>query len=643
MTRVDPPANQLFSHYTTQRPPHGQSNESVSYDAWRSANRPMVMRPLGQPQQQPVDNQPENQVEQPNNNNNNNNQFEENFDYDLAAQIGNEHGSQINAALDALTNQAGGSSSISEPVAGTSTGGETMGTKRGNDGVQGTPAPPPQPTGEPAPTMQGRRGGSDGGFDSAQGPVSVLPTGGYNVSPGQMAFKKVHRMKSWAIPYYNVPATTPTRNGCNFVTTPLAKIPWEYAFFYLSKEEFDLLPAGSYIDSVAIKVTQTVVQTAFPTGATTATTATANHPKVLVIGHDLEKKCRGGVNRVVNLSPSMIPSFGNPADMQSYFADFIEKQYGSDQTASVLNVVVPGAAHKIPFYNRAHFIIYQPDAAEAAARGFTAANAPGFEYFQNYVTEMNANDTTWSVVDQQSYKFENAPIGNQYEALEILTDTFSQKTGNARYYNAERSVVNTGPGQATIVTESFGPSTRNSVPIVTYQSAPMEKGCYFVRGDSAGKPSRQPSYHIGMRSIDKSAPDNNKSRAGEFVQAVIEFEIEASMVVNLPSYPNRFTRPKYYNVGIENAVMGIGSYPAHQEDQTFVTFGLLNDTDVAPAVAAVDATEEDQNTEGNLMTRGRSRPKRSFPRVPIHIKRKPVTRSDTANSPSNINVTTEDN
>ena len=206
---------------------------------------------------------------------------------------------------------------------------------------------------------------------------------------------------------------------------------------------------------------------------------------------------------------------------------FIIKQYGTDQVIPNANVVVPGAGHKIPFYNNLYWNIYQPNEAQAEARGFTVATAPGFEYFQNYLTEVNSNDTTWDFVDSMSYKFESAPIGEQYAQLEILVEDFVQSTGNAVYYNAKRNVSNTQPNDNFTISESIVPSNKNTLPIVTYKSAPMEKGSYFVRGDKASKPSRQPTYHIGMRAIDKLDPSVNESRAETFVQANIEFEIEA--------------------------------------------------------------------------------------------------------------------
>ena len=71
-----------------------------------------------------------------------------------------------------------------------------------------TSASPAQAVSAATSAGTGHNSGSDGGFDSAQGPESFLPSGGYKVNPGQMTFTKVHRIKSWAIPYWNYNSST---------------------------------------------------------------------------------------------------------------------------------------------------------------------------------------------------------------------------------------------------------------------------------------------------------------------------------------------------------------------------------------------------------------------------------------------------
>ena len=57
----------------------------------------------------------------------------------------------------------------------------------------------------------------------------------------------------------------------------------------MSEEEFNLIPAGSRIKSCHISVKHITNTTGFETGGDTTTIATTNHPKVLMIGYDLEK------------------------------------------------------------------------------------------------------------------------------------------------------------------------------------------------------------------------------------------------------------------------------------------------------------------------------------------------------------------
>lgn len=467
------------------------------------------------------------------------------------------------------------------------------------------PTPAAQP---PAKKRRGDVGGSDGGFDNASGPVSVLPKGGYRTSGGSLTYTKCHTFKSWGVPYINLPIAT-LRGGANCVTTPLMYIPWEYACFYLSPEEFELIPAGSYIDSVSISIMQTVAQTGYPTGGTTASVATTNHPKVLVVGKDLEAKCRGGVNRRLVLNANMIPSLSTTPSVDAFLTDFISKQYGTDQTTLAASIVIPGCAHRIPFINTCHWLIYQPNRAQAILRGFfkdtggviTENASPGYEFFQNYITEVNATDTTWSPIDSMSYKFKSAPIGTRYSNLEIVTDDFSQATGNSQYYNNKRVVKGGNPNTFLEIGEGFVTSSEENLKTVTYRTAPMEKGAYYGTGDAPGKPARQPSYHIGLRAIDKNDPTSTSSRSTQFVQANISFEITATMIVRTPTYPNRFMRPKTYNVSLENAPQTIPGAPVYIDP--VVTWGLTDHSDAVPPPDRIDAMEDN------------GRPRRDLPRV----------------------------
>jgi hypothetical protein len=617
LQRVDPPPE--FNLGVTYRPPFNKltntrpSSDSITYDSWRSnvrATEPQSRPRIEQLFQNQLNQQAAREEHLLNTIEANTISPEEQQEVnDILAQFQSNGGSISSADFD-NADGAGGSGVTpatqeeSPPTEATNDQQLVLYEPNG-DTVMSEPTNSAQP---PSKRKRGEVGGSDGGFDNASGPISSLPKGGYRAAGGLLTYTKCHTMKSWGVPYINVPVST-LRGGANCVTTPLMYIPWEYACFYLSYDEFKLVPAGSYVDSVSISVMQTVAQTGYPTGGTTASVATTNHPKVLCVGKDLDAKCRGGINRRLVLSSNMIPSLATDPSVDGFLTDFVSKQYGTDQTVAAANIVVPGCAHRIPFVNTCHYLIYQPNRAQAIARGFftdtagviTDNSSPGYEFFQNYITEVNATDTTWSPIDTMTYKFESAPIGARFEPLEIYTNDFIQATGNSAYYNNKRGVKNVSPNLYLEIAETFVSSTEQDVKLVTYKSAPMEKGAYYGTGDAAGKPARQPSYHIGLRAIDKNDPTNTSSRSSQFVQANISFEITATMTIRTPPYPNRFTLPKFYNVSLENAPQTVSGAPEYVDP--VVTFGLIHETPTPPPADSVDARE------------GNSRPRRDLPRV----------------------------
>ena len=136
------------------------------------------------------------------------------------------------------------------------------------------------------------KGGADGGFDSTSGPDDTLFMGGYKATSGRQTFSKVHEITIEAIPYTTV-KTTEVRSGANLIVTPLARIDWDYPFFYLSEEDFNKIPAGSYFDSCEVDIMGITYPTGYPIGGTEAGISSTNHAKILMAAYDLEQKNPG--------------------------------------------------------------------------------------------------------------------------------------------------------------------------------------------------------------------------------------------------------------------------------------------------------------------------------------------------------------
>lgn len=81
--------------------------------------------------------------------------------------------------------------------------------------------------------------GSSGGFDSMQGPMHYIPRPLYNYGAGHMRFRKVHHMKSYAIPFKTLDYASGSFTK-TMITTPMVEIPWDKPYLYCSEEEFNL-------------------------------------------------------------------------------------------------------------------------------------------------------------------------------------------------------------------------------------------------------------------------------------------------------------------------------------------------------------------------------------------------------------------
>ena len=93
------------------------------------------------------------------------------------------------------------------------------------------------------------------------------------------------------------------------------------------------------------------------------------------------------------------------------------------------------------------------------------------------------------------------------------------------------------------------------------------------------------------------------------------------MNINFPSYPNRFVKPKRYNVSIENVPGGIGLYP-NPSGNRVVTWGLPDSTATAPTVAPIDQIDDEPTEDGMVCSPRSLRPRRHVPVVSHVVKKK---------------------
>lgn len=442
-------------------------------------------------------------------------------------------------------------------------------------------------------TGLGGSGASSGGFDSMQGPDHYIPLTKYSYEHGSMHFTKVHQFKTYACPY-TLASINSAPNSREEIVTPLMEINWDKPFFYMSSEEFNLIPPGSYFKDCEIEIQIIGASVSYPIGSTTATDSVTGHPKIGIIGFDLFNKIRGGTSRKVTFASNTVVPVSIESDNQ--YDEFIRTQYGDLQNdnVSIQEKVLPGVALSIPFWNTNYLTI--PWNLPLNQTNSKMLEIMSINDFSRHIVQFNINDSSWSRVIKRKYSFSSAPVGARFRSYDMMagykSGTFPgsvdsgtgirQAIGIADNHNLVRDTTNLTVNQTQVV--SLNTTDENNVNLVTYKNL-IEKGAYNQIGSIACKPARQPSIHIGMKAIGK--PFGASNRADSFVNAYLQFNVIAKCNVVTGGYPNSFVRPSRFQVDFENAEMGIVN-KTPPDNRADISYGLYSEDLTSNVPASLD-------------------------------------------------------
>jgi len=136
-----------------------------------------------------------------------------------------------------------------------------------------------------------------------------------------------------------------------FITTSLARIPWDRLHWYLTQSEYDLLPVDSAVTMCKCKVRMEAPRTAFESNASTSRLATIHQNKWLRVAHGLDQK---GIGRSKfytcnSTGEAMIPSGITDYQVAKY-NDQSTAMWGSNNDKdSSGSYVMPKGLMGIPF------------------------------------------------------------------------------------------------------------------------------------------------------------------------------------------------------------------------------------------------------------------------------------------------------
>ncbi|XP_049795431.1 uncharacterized protein LOC126210278 isoform X2 [Schistocerca nitens] len=214
---------------------------------------------------------------------------------------------------------------------------------------------------------------------------SILDTG--NIT----RYRKVHRFFTYGLAYKVI-----EHENVVCMVTPLAEIPVDRPFLYMTPSEFDLLPDGSRIVHCSVKVIARNPRIAFPTNLSDTELATLNQNKNMITSVGINLKISG-----INVKPTAFtanaPMETTAIDHKRKFDSIWKSWYGYRNDEADFLTKVP--AHQ--FGQPINLKYYYACVSSSKDKGL---HNWGWKCVQSCVSEVDADARTGSVIVDYTYK-----------------------------------------------------------------------------------------------------------------------------------------------------------------------------------------------------------------------------------------------
>lgn len=325
------------------------------------------------------------------------------------------------------------------------------------------------------------------------------------------------------------------------LTTALANIPWEYAFFYMTPAEFKRMSSfpGAKAKNCKVTVKSWNTRVAFQTGDTQTSNATLNQNKFIQIGKGL-RSCPYlmASDRQYNFEATepMKPIGFQSVNSAAHREQLKGAMYGYDNDDDTrVTQAPPSDSTGAEIYIRDYLTVYtlkkNPD------------YKPGFPQLKNLIEEYDASACINQVVAALDYDFDYAPLTPNWAAVPYYDVTDTQPTTLAAGNKVEGLTMkthypaqNAGPLLEHNFTRKYLQGPRHDDTYFTeeqnYSVAPLEQSGLFEELNSRGyTDSQQPSLHVGIRAVPKLTTIDTGIQATSFLDAQGYFEVEAELTV----------------------------------------------------------------------------------------------------------------
>lgn len=330
-----------------------------------------------------------------------------------------------------------------------------------------------------------------------------VPRPSFHAFKGGQFLRKTHRFYTYGFDYTIIKSTlaNQTRISDYVFLTPLAEVPWNRYFLYMSPSDFAIVPKATRVVSCSVSVHYRNVRQSFETNATTSDRAQLNE------AHDIMVLKRGnqimnavnvrikGVDKA-NYKPTTIEDIGSNMTYEEWVGFF----YGLKQSHSKFNELVPYHQYGKQF---------SPNVYYGIGAAVPTAGDPGMYCLAADVERYDSIQVAGKAVAQMNYaprcSWIKPPPKSVFTAFPNPNDTalaaglnYKVPTGGKQFqvgqmeYSADTSVV--GIQKEKHATNTVGPYTKNA-----QITDIMEQSQYVFNMQGADQlPQSQPWLHVGV-------------------------------------------------------------------------------------------------------------------------------------------------
>lgn len=379
-----------------------------------------------------------------------------------------------------------------------------------------------------------RDGGNpaSGGSGISDAVLQYYRSKGLQYHNGKFIYENSFRMRSWGNALYRIAGSTTVRHG---VLTPYVSLPNDHLGLYMPFSAYNVLPLGTMIDKLSVKVTPIGQMVSFNTNSSASSVGTTAHTlygaaniglnKVLPIGHYTITR---------NSANAMTIDSATPISSQQTFCERLWGEWDvNSPRASLHEIINP----------HAYLTVYDVNAMTPPQSN---AIDPGVSnnaiMLNQHLTKFPMQPHTGTPIINFSYDMKGVKIKPRNVFNANYKDDYVLYTRPESTYKNIATKFDNGIPEAATATSIAQPTTLQELgfnPMTTMNAFYARRLNTIASFDGKGKvrdiiEDEIPGIFFGIEAVKSNTPETNADYINASCDFYIETSIELSMEAHLP-------------------------------------------------------------------------------------------------------------